>query len=245
MVLQGLGNVGYHAGKFLSEEDGAKVVTVLERTGTVRNADGIAIEALKAHLVATGSVAGFSGGEVSAPGPEGLEDSCDILIPAVSEGAISAENAPRIAARLIVEAANGPVTKAADRILREKGVEIIPDLFANAGGVVVSYFEWVKNLTHIPFGLMERRLDEDGHRILARSLEQMTGQVFPSENKVFLEGRREVDLVRSGLDDIMRAAYARMSEVRSRPETNCPDLRSAAYRIAIEEIAQAYRAIGL
>lgn len=245
VVIQGLGNVGFHAAKFLSEEDAVKIVTVMERTGTVRNAAGIEIEALKAHLIDTGSVAGFVGGEVSAPGPDGLEDDCDILIPAAAEAAISAENAPRIQARLIVEAANGPVTKAADRILRTRGVEIVPDLFANAGGVVVSYFEWVKNLTHIPFGLMERRLDEDGHRILARSLEQMTGQVFPSESKRYLEGRREIDLVRSGLDDIMRTAYARMSSVRARPDCDCPDLRSAAYRIAIEEIAQAYHAIGL
>jgi len=244
-VIQGLGNVGYHAAKFLSEEDGVKIVTVIERTGVVRNADGIEIEALKTHLLKTGSVAGFAGGEISAPNMGALCDACDILIPAAAEGAITSANADGIRARLIVEAANGPVTKAADAILRERGVVIIPDLFANAGGVVVSYFEWVKNLSHIPFGLMERRLEEDEHRLLARSLEQMTGRSFPVENSRYLEGRSEIALVRSGLDDVMRAAYHRMTTLWNAGNGRYADLRTAAYAIAIDEVAEAYRAIGL
>ncbi len=244
-VVQGLGNVGFHAAKFLSQEDGVRIVTVIERMGVVRNPDGIDIDALKAHLVQTGSVEGFGGGAVTAPDMGALADACDILIPAAAEGAITAENAAAIKAALIVEAANGPVTKAADTILRQAGKIILPDLFANAGGVVVSYFEWVKNLSHIPFGLMERRLEEDEHRLLARSLEQMTGRDFPSEHARFLEARSEIALVRSGLDDIMRAAYRRMSALWNRPDGSYPDLRTAAYVLAIDEVAQAYKAIGL
>lgn len=245
VVVQGLGNVGYHAAKFLSQDDGLKIVTVIERSGVVRNPAGIDVDSLKSHLVQTGSVEGFAGGAVTGPDMSALTDECDILIPAAAEAALTADNAGAVKARLIVEAANGPTTKAADTILRDAGKVIIPDLFANAGGVVVSYFEWVKNLSHIPFGLMERRLDADEHQLLARSLEQMTGRNFPIEHARYLEGRDEISLVRSGLDDIMRGAYRRMSQLWNRREGDYPDLRTAAYAIAIEEVAQAYRAIGL
>ena len=155
-------------------------------------------------------------------------------------------NAGRIQARRIVEAANGPTTFEADRILRDCGVVIIPDLFANAGGVAVSYFEWVKNLTHIPFGLMERRYDEKGHRTLARSLEMMTGRAFPKETEAeFFQGRREIDLVRSGLEDIMRSTYPELSRRWNDPGDPATDLRSAAYAVAINRISEAYRAIGI
>lgn len=244
-VVQGLGNVGYHAAKFLSREDGVKIVTVIERSAVVRNPNGIDIDALKAHMTQTGGFEGFSGGEVSGPDRRALCDPCDILIPAAAEAAITEEIAPSIKAALIVEAANGPTTKMADKILQEAGKIILPDLFANAGGVVVSYFEWVKNLSHIPFGLMERRLEEDQHRLLARSLEQMTGRNFPVEHAGYLEARSEIALVRSGLDDIMRAAYRRMSLLWNHPTRSYPDLRTAAYALAIEEVALAYRAIGI
>lgn len=246
IVLQGLGNVGYHAAKFLSEDDGCRIITVIERDGVIRNRDGLNIELLKKHVSEHGGVKGFCGGTFSPNGAEALEDECDILIPAAMERVITSENAPRINAKLIVEAANGPVSYEADKLLRERGVVLIPDLYANAGGVVVSYFEWVKNLTHIPFGLMERRYDEKGHRTLARSLEKMTGKSFPKEHESeFFPGRREIDLVRSGLDDLMRSTYAELSGMWNNVQGTALDLRSAAYTVAINRVAEAYRAMGL
>jgi len=245
LILQGLGNVGYHAGKFLSEQDGCRVVGVIEQDGAVWSEDGLPIERLKTHLVNTGSVKGFPGAEFVADGASVLVRECDILIPAAIERVINDSNAAQIRAKLVVEAANGPTTFEADEILRDRGIVVLPDLYVNAGGVVVSYFEWVKNLTHIPFGLMERRHNEASHRILARSLETMTGASFPLEMaSSFLEGAKEIDLVRSGLDDIMRSAYGQISAVwNGNPEIGDP--RTAAYSIAISRCADAYSAIGI
>jgi glutamate dehydrogenase (NAD(P)+) len=245
VIVQGLGNVGYHAAKFLSEEDGCCVVGVIERDGAVWSSQGLPIERLKQHMTATGSIKGFEQTEFIAEGASVLERECDILIPAAMERAIHKGNATQIRAKLIVEAANGPTTFEADEILRQRGVAILPDLYVNAGGVVVSYFEWVKNLTHIPFGLMERRHHEASHQILARSLETMTGASFPHETaSSFLQGAREIDLVRSGLDDIMRSAYG---QIRTALNANAdiPDMRTAAYSIAIRRCAEAYGAIGI
>ncbi len=246
VVVQGLGNVGYHAAKFLSEEDGCKIVAVIERDGVCRNKDGINIEELKSHLSETGGVKGFPDSEFDADGSKALEDQCDILIPAATEAAIHEGNAGKIKASLVVEAANGPTTFEADKQLSRNGIVVIPDLFANAGGVVVSYFEWVKNLTHIPFGLMERRHSEKDHRILARSLEMMTGQNIPKEvEPEFFRGRHEIDLVRSGLDDMMRGTYAQLSQKWNDQDDPSHDLRSAAFSLSINRVAEAYRAIGL
>lgn len=245
VAVQGFGNVGYHAAKFLSEDDGAKVVRIIERDGYVHNPDGLDVEGLKRHQGLTGSILGFAGAESIPESSRGLETGCDILIPAAMENAITKANARRIKARLIVEAANGPVSAEAESILLEQGTEILPDLFVNAGGVIVSYFEWVKNLTHIPFGLMERRRRERRNAQITSALETMTGQPFPAQMRdEFLEGGREIDLVRSGLDDVMRGAYEQMSATL-RAEPGIRDFRTAAYRIALNRIAEAYKAIGI
>ncbi|UWU25844.1 Glu/Leu/Phe/Val dehydrogenase (plasmid) [Rhizobium sp. CB3060] len=243
--VQGFGNVGYHAAKFVSEEDGARVTVVAERDGYVANADGLAIEALKQHQIKTGSILGFEGA-TSYPGDmTGIEQPCDILIPAAMENAIHAGNAERVKANLVVEAANGPVTFEADKILRTRGGTILPDLYVNAGGVVVSYFEWVKNLTHIPFGLMERRRRERRNQTIATALERMTGKDFPADMlEEFLEGGGEIDLVRSGLEDVMRSTWGRIADLmEQRPELG--DYRTAAYVASIRQIADAYEAIGV
>ncbi|MGD9842482.1 MAG: Glu/Leu/Phe/Val dehydrogenase [Steroidobacteraceae bacterium] len=243
IIVQGLGNVGYHAVKFLSEEDHCRIVGVIERDGALWNNNGLAIEQLKQHVLATGGVQGFTDAEFIADGASVLERDCDVLIPAALERVIHADNAPRIKARMVVEAANGPTSFEADAILRERGIVVMPDLYVNAGGVVVSYFEWVKNLTHIPFGLMERRHHEAGRQLLARSLEKMTGNSFPMDTAgSFLQGANEIDLVRSGLDDMMRAAYA---QIRAAWSGGLPDLRTAAYSIALKRCADAYGAIGI
>ena len=250
VVVQGLGNVGYHAAKFLSQEDGCKIIAVAERDGAVVNDQGIDIEALKAHLAASkGSVVGFAGGTVIAESAAALELPCDILIPAAMEGVIHKGNAARIQAPLILEAANGPVTFGADEILRQKGTVIIPDLYANAGGVTVSYFEWVKNLSHIRFGRMQRRAEEARSRLLVEELERLSsdkglGWSLASDFKErFLQGSDELALVRSGLDDTMRGAYQAMrAEWTARPGI---DLRVAAYIVSINRVAQTYRSKGL
>ena len=245
VIVQGLGNVGYHAAKFLSEEDGSKITHVIERDGAVHNPDGLNIEELREHIMATGGVKGFSDAQYSEDGVAALEEPCDILIPAAMEGVINLENAERVQAALIIEAANGPVTAGADAILREKGTVIIPDMFANAGGVTVSYFEWVKNLSHIRFGRMERRQEESRHQLLIDELERVEGHTLSDNFKQrYLHGAGELELVRSGLDDTMRAAYGAMREVfHSRNDVE--DLRVAAYLVAIDRVSSSYRAKGL
>jgi glutamate dehydrogenase (NAD(P)+) len=245
VILQGFGNVGYHAAKFLSEEDGARVTVVAERDGYVANPEGLPIEALKQHQMQTGSILGFEGAKSFAGDMTGIEQRCDVLIPAAMENAIHAENAERIKAHLVVEAANGPVTFEADKILRSRCVTILPDLYVNAGGVVVSYFEWVKNLTHIPFGLMERRRRERRNQTIATALERMTGKEFPADIRdEFLEGGAEIDLVRSGLEDVMRSTWARIGDlIEKQPDLG--DYRTAAYVASIRQVAEAYEAIGI
>ena len=242
VIVQGLGNVGYHAAKFLSEEDGCKITHVLERDGVVSDPNGIDIEALKAHMAETGGVNGFAG--VSHIGMAALEEEADILIPAAMEGVINIENAARIKTPLIVEAANGPVTAGADDVLRDKGTVIIPDMYANAGGVTVSYFEWVKNLSHIRFGRMQRRQEEARHNLLICELEQAGLTLSDDFKEAYLRGAGELELVRSGLDDTMRGAYSSMRETWH-GRNDVQDLRVAAYIVAIERVATSYRAKGL
>jgi glutamate dehydrogenase (NAD(P)+) len=251
VVVQGLGNVGYHAAKFLSEEDGARIIAVIERDGAIVDEGGINIEALRAHMTATrGLVAGYPQGRHVADGASVLEMACDILIPAAMEGVIHLGNAARIQAPLIIEAANGPVTFGADEILRQKGTVIVPDMYANAGGVTVSYFEWVKNLSHIRFGRMQRRAEEARSRLLVEELERLSSDkglgwsLAEGFKEKFLQGSDELALVRSGLDDTMRTAYQSMREVwHGRGEVE--DLRVAAYIVAIDRVAKTYRSKGL
>ena len=250
IIVQGLGNVGYHAAKFLSEEDGARITGVIERDGAVQNPDGLDIEALKAWIAEHGGVKGFDGGSYTADGASVLEAECDILIPAALEGVIHRNNANRVQARLIVEAANGPVTAGADAILRDRGVVIIPDMYANAGGVTVSYFEWVKNLSHIRFGRMERRREESRNQLIVNELERLSKssnvnwQLTPNFKEKYLKGASEIELVRSGLDDTMRGAYNDIAEVWRR-RADVPDLRTAAYLVSIQKVALSYRNKGL
>ncbi len=245
VAVQGFGNVGYHAAKFLSEDDQANVVRVIERDGYIHNEMGLNVEAVKRHQARTGSILGFEDAESVASSADGLGLDCDILIPAALENAITSGNAGGIRAKLIAEAANGPISFDAEKLLLDRGIVILPDLFVNAGGVVVSYFEWVKNLTHIPFGLMERRRRERRNTQIANALETMMGRSFPVDVRdEFLDGGSEIDLVRSGLEDVMRAAYDQMAATLR----TCPgikDFRTAAYRIALNRIAEAYKAIGI
>jgi glutamate dehydrogenase (NAD(P)+) len=250
VVVQGLGNVGYHAARFLSEEDGCPVIGVIERDGAVSNPAGLDIESLRNWLVQTGGVKDFPGATYTPRGAEMLEADCDILIPAALEGVIHRGNAGNIRAPLIIEAANGPITAGADEILRARGTVIMPDMYANAGGVTVSYFEWVKNLSHIRFGRMQRRNEEAHALLLIDELERLSADknlgwtLAPGFKDRYLRGADELALVRSGLDDTMRTAYQSMREVwHSRADV--PDLRTAAYIVAIGRVAASYRSKGL
>ena len=245
IIVQGLGNVGYHAAHFLSTEDGCKITAVIERDGAVINDDGININQLQTHLIENKGVKGFSGANYVSNGSEILEKDCDILIPAAMEGVINLSNAQRIKANVIIEAANGPVTAGADEILTAAGTIIIPDMYANAGGVTVSYFEWVKNLSHIRFGRMQRRQQASSNHILVEEMERLIGKPVSEDFKnKFFKGAGELELVRSGLEDTMCTAYQQMHDTW-RSNENIDSLRTAAYVLALTKVADSYRALGL
>lgn len=245
IIIQGLGNVGYHAAKLLDEEDDARIIAVIEKDGAVINEDGLSIENLRQYINAHKTIKGFEGSNFVENGRAILEMECDILIPAAMEAQITAENADRIKTRLIVEAANGPITFEADEILRNKGITILPDAYVNAGGVTVSYFEWIRNLSHIRFGRMERRYDEMRGQHFITAIESLTQGTAPDWlRETIVRGADELDLVRSGLDDTMRLAY---QELRNTIQQNekIKDFRTAAYVVAINKISRSYFDIGV
>jgi glutamate dehydrogenase (NAD(P)+) len=250
VIVQGLGNVGYHAAKFLSEEDGCKITAIIERDGALANEAGLNVEAVRQWIVKQGTIKGYPDASFTENGAALLEQECDILIPAAMEGVINLSNADRIKAPLIIEAANGPITFGADEILRNRGCVIIPDMYANAGGVTVSYFEWVKNLSHIRFGRMQRRAEEARHHLLVNELERLSADkglgwtLNPGFKESYLRGAGELELVRSGLDDTMRTAYQAMRQVwHGRDDVQ--DLRVAAYIVSISRVAATYQSKGL
>ncbi len=244
VILQGLGNVGYHAAIALTLEDDVSVIVIVERDGALISEQGLDIQAVYDYLRETGGVRGFPGAQFVEDGRHVLEMECDILIPAALEKQITSENAARIRATLIAEAANGPITADADQILQESGKTIIPDIYLNAGGVVVSYFEWIKNITHMRFGRLDRRIDEARGEAVLDTLQQMLGRAVPDSLQQNIQrGPDEIDLVRSGLDDTMRQAYREMQSVRH-ANGRTPDLRTAAYVVAMEKVATTYREMG-
>lgn len=245
LIFQGLGNVGFHSAKFLTEQDNAKVIAIIERDGVVTNEQGLNVHDVRQHLAETGGLKGFPAGDYSERGAEALEMECDILVPAALESQIHANNAMRIQAKMIVEAANGPVTYEADEILRNRGITILPDIYINAGGVTVSYFEWTRNLSHMRFGRLQRRYDELRGQNLVAAMEALTqGRVPDDLNHEISRGASELDLVRSGLDDTMRMAFQDLREIM-KTHPGIKDYRTAAYAVAITKIAQSYYDLGL
>jgi glutamate dehydrogenase (NAD(P)+) len=245
LVVQGLGNVGYHAAKFLQEEDGVTVVAIIERDGAIADPRGLSVEKVSEHMRRTGGVEHFPGAHFQEDGRALLEADCDLLMPAALESQITSANAGRIAAHVIVEAANGPVTFDADQELLRRGKIVLPDVLMNAGGVTVSYLEWVKNVSHIRFGRLDRRLEEARGQQIVRIVEEMTGRTVPVELAApLIKGSGEIDRVRSGLDDTMRNAYNAIRDIRL-SRANVPDFRTAAFVAAIEKIGRAYAELGL
>jgi glutamate dehydrogenase (NAD(P)+) len=244
VVVQGLGNVGYHAANFL-QQDWAVLVGLAEYEGAIANPSGLDIDAVIAHRRETGSILGFPGATDIPNSREALELDCDILVPAALENQINHENAARVQARIIAEAANGPTTSAADEILAEKGANVLPDLYLNAGGVTVSYFEWLKNLSHVRFGRMEKRFDEEAHRQLLSAVEQATGASFSDYDlESYVVGADELDLVNSGLEETMINSFHQIREVQKRNGDDL-DLRTAAFVNSIDKIVVCYEELGI
>ncbi|RPA67811.1 Glu/Leu/Phe/Val dehydrogenase [Cyclobacteriaceae bacterium YHN15] len=243
VIVQGLGNVGYYSAKYISEA-GAKVIGVAEWNGGIWDEKGIDIEALKKYQAENKGFKGYPKGEFVKNSKELLTYPCDILIPAALENQITLENADRIQAKIIGEAANGPVTQEAEEILLKKGIMVIPDMYLNAGGVTVSYFEWLKNLSRVSFGKLEKRYDMEKYRKLLGTIENATGEEFTDyERDELIRGASERDLVLSGLEETMVTAYHDMNKVRK--EKNIQSLRTAGFILALERIAISYLDLGV
>jgi glutamate dehydrogenase (NAD(P)+) len=243
VIVQGFGNVGYHSAKFC-REGGALIVGVAERDGALYRKEGLDVEAVRQYLEDKGSITGFPGVR-ELPSAEALELDCDVLIPAALENQITADNAPRIRARILAEGANGPTTFDAERILHERGVLIIPDIYLNAGGVTVSYFEWVKNLSHVRFGRVGKRFEEASSARMLHAVEGATGRLFTEEeHRRIARGADEVDLVNSGLEETMISAYRQLREM-TRQDPRIRDLRMAAFLSALRKVATSYLELGI
>ncbi len=244
VVVQGLGNVGYHSAKFFREA-GAKVIALAEYEGAIMNPDGLNEEEVFQHRKKTGSILNFPGATNLAKNTDALELACDILIPAALENVINGENAPRVKAKIIGEAANGPCTPEADDVFVKNGILCVPDMYLNAGGVTVSYFEWLKNLSHVRYGRMEKRFTENLNSHILGQIEALTGKtVSDVERKFIMHGPEEVDLVHSGLEETMISATREIMTIwLSNPEI--PDMRTAAYVNAINKVATSYAELGI
>ena len=244
-ILQGLGNVGYHLSKFLTEDDGVKLIGISEYNGGIYNEDGINVEHAKKYFTKHNTFENYPKATFIKDSSLLLKRKCDILIPAARENVITEKNAEDISANLIVEAANGPISYKGNQILNRKKIFVIPDILANGGGVAVSYFEWVKNLRHIRFGRLEKRRNQIQLNNLIEAIESMTGKTMPAKYKTnFHDGIEEIDLIRSGLDDMMIDGF--QSVKKEFIETDkITDFRTAAFKAAIEKIALSYDFIGL
>ena len=241
-VIQGLGNVGYHTAQNMIQ-GGAILVGVAEIEGSIYDAEGIDLERLMQHREDTGSILGFSDTKELENNTAVLEEECDILIPAALENQLTEENAPNIQAKIIGEAANGPTTAKAHDILKEKGALIIPDSYLNAGGVTVSYFEWLKNLSHVRFGRMEKRFEESSYRKILNVIENISDRKFSeAEMGVLAQGADEKDLVDSGLEETMVNSYNELNELRKKHDI---DLRTAAFLNAINKVGIMYNQMGI
>ncbi|HMK02650.1 MAG TPA: Glu/Leu/Phe/Val dehydrogenase [Ferruginibacter sp.] len=244
IVVQGMGNVGYYCAKFFREH-GALVVGIAEYEGAIFNAKGLNEEEVFQHRKKTGSILNFPGSTNLAKNTDALELECDILIPAALENVINGDNAPRIKAKIIGEAANGPCTPEADEIFTQRGILCVPDMYLNAGGVTVSYFEWLKNLSHVRYGRMEKRFTENLNTHILGQIEELSGKkVNDVERKFIMHGPEEQDLVHSGLEETMISATREIMQIW-KDNPSIPDMRTAAYVNAINKVANSYAELGI
>ena len=243
VIVQGLGNVGYH-GALALRERGALIVGIAEFDGGVYDASGLDPDAVKQHLRDTGGISGFAAARTFERSADVLEEECEILVPAALEHQITEANAGRIQARIVAEAANGPTTPVASAILRERGILVLPDLYLNAGGVTVSYFEWLKNIAHHSFERLVRRNEADRSDQILSAVEELLGQrLDPAARAAVVAGPDEVDFVHHALADTMVEAYDRIHETWRTREM--PDLRTASYQVSIDLVAKSYLQLGI
>ena len=243
IVVQGLGNVGSHFARLVQEE-GAVIVGIGESDGTISAPQGLDINDVLQWRETSGSIRHFPDAH-TLDGPAAcLELDCDILVPAALENQITVDNAPHLKAPLIAEAANGPTTSEADAILRQRGTMVIPDIFANAGGVTVSYFEWVKNLSHMRFGRMAKRVGIQTQRRMIQGIEILTGQAFPPILQAeILQGIDELELVNSGLEETMIQGFQVILDTMH--QHSIEDLRTAAFVCGLQKVVTAYEQLGI
>ena len=244
VIVQGLGNVGYHSAKFF-QDAGAKIIALAEYEGAIWSNDGLNVDEVFNHRKTTGSILNFPGAKNFDKSSDALEMECDILIPAALENVIDGENAPKVKAKIIGEAANGPLTPEADEVFAKKGILVVPDMYLNAGGVTVSYFEWLKNLSHVRYGRLEKRFTENLNTHILGQMEELTGkQVNNIEREFIMHGPDEVDLVYSGLEETMITATREIMECW-KSNADIPDMRTAAYVVAINKVGNSYAELGI
>jgi len=245
IIIQGLGNVGRHTGMISQEEGDAKIIAVSEFEGAIYNPDGIDVKKLVKFREETGSILGFPKSQALEHRDDALFLECDILVPAALENVIHSKNAHKIKAKIIGEAANGPITANAEAILEKNNVLVIPDMYINAGGVTVSYFEWLKNLSHMRFGRMEKRFNANTYEGIVNVIERLSNKTVTDKEKSFLtRGGDEIDLVRSGLEETMVTAYLTINELKKRRK-KVTNLRQSSFMNALEKIASDYKSLGV
>jgi len=243
IIVQGLGNVGYYSAKYL-QEGGAIITGIAEYNGGIYDPNGLDVEEVHQLKQEKGSILDYKNAKNIQNSIELLEYDCDILIPAALENQITAENAPGVKAKIIGEAANGPVTTEAAIILQDKGLRILPDFYLNAGGVTVSYFEWLKNLSHVAFGRMDKRYEELTNRGMVTAMEEISGhQLSETQRNSLVRGAGEIDIVNSGLEETMMNAYYTIWEIMKTKETG--SLRIASFISSMEKVASAYTSRGI
>jgi glutamate dehydrogenase (NAD(P)+) len=244
IVVQGLGNVGFHTAKFCREQ-GAIVVALAEREGAIHNPKGLNEDDVVNYRKRTGSILGFPGSTDMLNSRDALELECDVLVPAALENVLTGENAARVKAKVVLEGANGPTTPDADEVFKQKGMLVIPDVYANAGGVTVSYFEWLKNLSHVRLGRLDRRRQAATENRLLLAIETATGRRFSAtERESFVKVTDELAIVNSGLEDTMIVAYQEIRDTLRR-DPRMGDLRTAAFVLAINKVAIVYEELGI
>jgi glutamate dehydrogenase (NAD(P)+) len=243
VIIQGLGNVGYYAALNL-QQNGASIIGIAEYDGGIYNKKGLDVEAVRQHRMDTGSILKFEGAENVKDGQHLLEYECDILVPAALGNQITKDNAKNVKAKIVAEAANGPITAEAEKILLKRGIFIIPDLYLNAGGVTVSYFEWLKNISRVSFGKINKRYNELNNEMMVSAIEDASDTNLPFKQRTqLIKGAGEFELVDSGLEGVMVNAYHEINQIRK--EKGAGDLRTAAFINSLDKIAISYMELGV
>ena len=244
IVIQGFGNVGRNLALDLYNRDRAKIVAIGDLNGYLINRYGIDINKLSKHYLKNKSIDRFNGAKFIKKSSDVLLLDCDILIPAATESVIDRDNVNKVKAKLIIEAANGPITYKADQILNKRGTHILPDIFVNAGGVIVSYYEWVKNKSRIRFGRLQLRFDEQKMKDIINIIENTTNKSIPPLiHKKIISGASEKDLANSGLEDTMRESFQEILEEKNKNKNL--NFRTASYAVALKKLRQFHDKIGI